>query len=139
VSVILSLMQEMDDEKLPKLLKPIRSPLDESFVPFRQVESMHAALLECIPQPIIDAFVLAWHHDHLSYPSHGKKKHYHRRECEYWLDFSEALLDEQCDGLKVRVCEQLDAIVKASSLVAMVNALIRPYLNSSKGQSTQET
>ena len=139
VSVILSLIQEIDDEKLPKLLKPIRSHLDDIFVPFRQVESIHAELLECIPQPIIDALVLAWHHDHLSYQSHGKKKHYHRRECEYWLDFSEALLDERFDGFKVLVFEKLDAIVKASSLVEMVNSLIRPYLNSSKGQITQET
>ena len=139
LSVILSWMQEIDDEKLPKLLTPIRSHLDDICVPFRQVESMHAELLECIPQPIIDALVLAWHHDHLSYQSHGKKKHYHRRECEYWLDFSEALLDEQFDGFKVLVFEKLDAIVKASSLVEMVNALIRPSLNSSKGQITQET
>jgi hypothetical protein len=137
--VELSWMQEIDDEKLPKLLTPIRSHLDDICVPFRQVESMHAELLECIPQPIIDALVLAWHHDHLSYQSHGKKKHYHRRECEYWLDFSEALLDEQFDGFKVLVFEKLDAIVKASSLVEMVNSLIRPYLNSSKGHITQET
>ena len=139
LSVILSLMQEIDDEKLPKLLTSIRSHLDDICVPFRQVESMHAELLEFIPQPIIDALVLAWHHDHLSYQAHGKKKHYHRRECEYWLDFSEALLDEQFDGFKVLVFEKLDAIVKASSLVEMVNSLIRPYLNSSKGQITQET
>jgi hypothetical protein len=139
LSVILSLMQEIDDEKLPKLLTSLRSHLDDICVPFRQVESVHAELLEFIPQPIIDALVLAWHHDHLSYQAHGKKKHYHRRECEYWLDFSEALLDEQFDGFKVLVFEKLDAIVKASSLVEMVNSLIRPYLNSSKGQITQET
>jgi hypothetical protein len=139
LSVILSLMQEIDDEKLPKLLTSLRSHLDDICVPFRQVESVHAELLEFIPQPIIDALVLAWHHDHLSYQAHGKKKHYHRRECEYWLDFSEALLDEQFDGFKVLVFEKLDAIVKASSLVEMVNSLIRPYLNRSKGQITQET
>jgi len=39
----------------------------------------------------------------------------------------------------VRVFEKLDAIVKASSLVEMVNALLRPSLHSSKGQMTQET
>ncbi len=139
LSVILSLMQEIDDEKLPKLLTSLRSHLDDICVPFRQVESVHAELLEFIPQPIIDALVLAWHHDHLSYQAHGKKKHYHRRECEYWLDFSEALLDEQFDGFKVLAFEKLDAIVKASSLVKMVNSLIRPYLNSSKGHITQET
>ena len=139
LSIILSLMQEIDDEKLPKLLTSLRSHLDDICVPFRQVESVHAELLEFIPQPIIDALVLAWHHDHLSYQAHGKKKHYHRRECEYWLDFSEALLDEQFDGFKVLAFEKLDAIVKASSLVEMVNSLIRPYLNSSKGHITQET
>lgn len=37
------------------------------------------------------------------------------------------------------VFEKLDSVVKASSLVEMVNSLIRPYLNSCKGQITQET
>jgi hypothetical protein len=37
------------------------------------------------------------------------------------------------------VFEKLNSIVKASSLVEMVNSLLRPYLNSSKGQITQET
>ena len=60
-------------------------------------------------------------------------------ESELWLTFSEGLLDGQFDAFKVLVFENLDSIVKASSLVEMVNALIRPYLNSSKGQITQET
>jgi hypothetical protein len=100
---------------------------------------MHTALLELMPEQIVEAFVLAWHHDHLFYQSHGKKKHYHRRESAYWLNFSAGLLDDQFDALKVLVFEKLDAIVKASSLVEMVNALIRPYLKSSKGHITQET
>jgi hypothetical protein len=92
-----------------------------------------------MPEQIVDALVLSWHHDHLSYQSHGKKKHYHQRERQYWLNFSEGLLDERFDALKSLVFENLDSIVKASSLVEMVNSLIRPYLNSSKGQITQET
>jgi hypothetical protein len=139
LTLILSLIEDIDDEKLPKLLKPIRSHMDDILVSFRQVERMHAELLELMPEQIVDAFVLAWHHDHLFYQSHGKKKHYHRRESEYWLNFSDGLLDDQFDELKVLVFEKLDSIVKASSLVEMVNALIRPYLNSSKGQITQET
>lgn len=83
--------------------------------------------------------MLSWHHEHLSYQSHSKKKYYHQRESEYWLKFSEGLLDEQFDEFKVLVFEKLDSIVKASSLVEMVNSLIRPYLNTSKGQITQET
>lgn len=139
LTLILSLIEEIDDEKLPKLLKPIGCHIDDILVPFGQVERIHIELLELMPEQIVDAFVLSWHHDHLSYQSHGKKKHYHRRESDYWLNFSEGLLGNQFDALKVLVFEKLDSIVKASSLVEMVNSLIRPYLSSCKGQITQET
>ena len=137
--VILSMIEEIDDEKLPRILKPIRSHMDDILAPFGQVERIHTELLELMPEPIVHALALAWHHDHLCYQTHGKKKQYHRRESDYWLNFSEGLLDSQFDKLKVLVFEKLDSIVKASSLVEMVNSLIRPYLNSSKGQITQET
>src|ERR687896_2118821 len=139
LTLILSLIEEINDEKLPKLLKLIRSHMDDILVPFRQVERIHTDLLELMPEQIVDAFVLAWHHDHLFYQSHGKKKHYHQRESDYWLSFSEGLLDDRFDEFKALVFEKLDQVVKASSLVEMVNSLIRPYLNSSKGQITQET
>jgi hypothetical protein len=139
LTVILSLMEDINDEKLPKLLKSIRAHMDDILVPFRQAEHIHTDLLEVIPEEIVDALALAWHHDHLFYQSHGKKKHYHRRESDDWLNFSEGLLDDQFDEFKVLVFEKLDSVVKASSLVEMVNSLIRPYLNSSKGQITQET
>ena len=136
---LLDMIQEVDDEKLAKLLKPIRSHLDDIFVPFEQVESVHGALLELMPEPIVDALVLAWHHNHLSYQAHGQKKHAHQQQSQQWLDFAEGLLDDQFEPRKVLVFEKLDTVVKASSLVEMVNSLLRPYLNSSKGQMTQET
>jgi hypothetical protein len=55
------------------------------------------------------------------------------------LACAEGLLDNEFDRLKTLVFDQLDTIVWASSLVEMVNALIRPYLNSCKGRITQET
>jgi hypothetical protein len=140
LTLILNLIEEeINDEKLPKLLKPIRSHLDDLLVPFRQVARIHTELLEWMPEQIVDALALSWHHHHLSYQSHGKKKHYHQRESDYWLNFSEGLLNERFDEFKALVFEQLDQVVKASSLVEMVNSLIRPYLNTSKGQITQET
>ena len=72
-------------------------------------------------------------------PSQAKQKRYHHHESQQWLDFAEGLLDNQFASLKAWVFEQLDSIVRASSLVEMVNAFIRPYLNSSKSQITQET
>jgi hypothetical protein len=113
--------------------------LDLYLAPFAQAESIHGELLDLVPQQILDALVLAWHHEHLSYQAHAKQKRYHQHECQQWLDFAAGLLDHQFEPLKAMVFEQLDSIVQASSLVELVNSFIRPYLNSSKGQITQET
>ena len=137
--ILLSLIEEIDDAVLPKLLPAIRSHLDEILAPFEQAESMHGELLDLVPQQILDALVLAWHHAHLSYQSHAKHKRYHQHVSQQWLDFAEGLLANQFAPLKAVVFEKLDAIVQASSLVELVNSFIRPYLNSSKGQITQET
>ncbi len=83
--------------------------------------------------------MLAWHHEHLSYQSHAKQKRSHQHVSQQWLDVAEGLLDNQFVPLKTVVFEKLDSIVPASSLVELVNAFIRPYLNSSTGQITQET
>jgi hypothetical protein len=64
LTLVLSLIEEeINDEKLPKLIKPIRSHLDDLLVPFRQVERIHVDLLELLPEQIVDALVLSWHHD----------------------------------------------------------------------------
>src|SRR6266436_3760633 len=137
--LLLSLIEEIDDAALLKLLPPIRSHLDDIFVPFEQAEAMHVELLDLVPQQILDALVLAWHHEHLSYQSSAKQKRYHQHESQQWLDVAEGLLDNQFEPRKAIVFEKLDSIVQASSLVELVNSFIRPYLNSSKGQITQET
>src|SRR6266568_4499484 len=90
---LLSLIEEIEDAALPKLLKSIRSHLDDIVAPFEQAASIHAELLALIPQPIVDALVLAWHHEHLSHQSKAQQKRYHQHESQQWLDFSEGLLN----------------------------------------------
>ena len=51
---------------------------------------------------------------------------------------ADGLLGEDFDTLKALVFDTLDSIVRASSLVEMVNALLRPSLSSCQGQITQE-
>ena len=139
LTLLFSLIEEIEDAVLPKLLQSLRSHLDDIVAPFAQAESMHAALLDLLPQQPLDALVLAWHHAHLSYQSQAKHKHYHQHESQQWLAFAEGVLAHQFEPLKVLVFAKLDAIVQASALVELVNAFLRPYLNSSKGQITQET
>jgi hypothetical protein len=82
--------------------------------------------------------VLAWRHDHLVSQSGSKRKRYHQRERDFCLAGAEGLLGDQFDTLKALVFAKLDSIVRASSLVEMVHALIRPSLKSCKGHITQE-
>ncbi len=83
--------------------------------------------------------MLAWHHDHLVYQSRSKPKRYHHKERDFWLACAEGLVGDEFDTLKALVFDKLDSIVRASSLVEIVNSLIRPYLSSCKGQITHET
>jgi len=139
LTAILSLIEEIEDAKLPALLKPIWSHLDDLLVPFKQVESIHSELIRLMPETVVEALALAWHHEHLTHQSYGRNKRYHQRESQQWLDFAQGLLDDQLDRFQALVFEKLDAIVKASSLIEMVNSLIRPFLNTCRGQITQET
>jgi hypothetical protein len=137
--LLLDIMQELDCAAITHALKPIRAHLDDLLVPFKQAEAVATELRGVVPHDALDFLVLAWHHAHLIYQSGAKPKRYHQQERDFWLGCAEGLLGNEFDTLKALVFDKLDTIVRASSLVEMVNSLIRPYLTSCKGQITQET
>ncbi len=139
LTLLFDMIEALDYAKITQLLKPIRKHLDDLLVPFQQVEAIAAELRAVVPHDVLDFLVLAWHHDHFSHQSGSKKERYHQHERDFFLACAEALVGDTFDTLKALVFDQLDSIVRASSLVEMVNSLIRPYLNSCKGQITQET
>jgi hypothetical protein len=139
LTLLLDMIEELDSAAITQTLKPIRKHLDDILVPFKQAEAIAAELRLVVPHEALDFLVLAWHHEHLSSQSGSKQKRSHQRERDFWLACADALLDDAFDTLNALVFDKLDSIVRASSLVEMVNSLIRPYLRSCKGQITQET
>ena len=137
--LLLEMIAELDCAAITKTLKPMYTHIDDIVVPFKQVEAIATALRAVVPHDALEFLVLAWHHAHCVYQAGAKQKAYHHRERDFWLACAEGLLGDAFDTRKALVFDQLDSIVRASSLVEMVNALIRPYLNSCKGQITQET
>ena len=131
-------LEALDHPALKAALTPIQKHLDDILVPFEQAEAVSIQLPRKVPEPALDFLVLAWQQDHFSHQSRSKQKHCHQRETQEWLAFAEGILDHEFDSLKTLVFEQMDSIVRASSLVEMVNSLLRPYLNTCKGQITQE-
>jgi tetratricopeptide (TPR) repeat protein len=136
---LLQMIEELDCAAVTETLKPIDKHIDEILVPFKQCEAIDAQLREVVPHCALDFLYLAWHHDHFFHQSQSKQKRYHRAEREHWLALAEGLLADEFEPFKALVFDKLDSIVRASSLVEMVNSLIRPYLNSCKGHITQES
>ena len=132
-------IEEIAHPVLRETLSPIKKHLDDIFVPFEQAESVETQLLKKVPQQALDFLVLGWQQEHFFDQSRSKQNHYHQRESQEFLACAEGLLADEFEGLKTWVFEQMDSIIRASSLVEMLNSLIRPYLNSCKGQITQET
>jgi len=138
VMLLFDMIAELTCAAISTALKPVRMHIDDLVVPFAQAEAIDAALRAVVPHQVLDFLVLAWHHDHFSYQSPTKPKRYHHSERDFWLACAAGLLGEAFDTLKALVFDKLDSIVRASSLVEMVNSLLRPYRNSCKGQITQE-
>jgi hypothetical protein len=136
---LFEMIEALDCVALRKTLQSIRTHLDDILVPFKHAESIDAALRTMVPHEALDFLVLAWHHAHFVHQSGSKKKGYHHRERDFWLACAEGLLGDAFDTLNALVVDKLDSIVRASSLVEMVNGLLRPSLNSCKGQITQAT
>jgi hypothetical protein len=96
-------------------------------------------LLKTFDENTLNYLCRAWHHNHMSFQSKSKQKHYHQKECQFYLELAEGVLSQSFRESKELVFGKLDTVIRASSLIEMVNSLIRPYLNNSKGQITQET
>jgi hypothetical protein len=139
LTLLFDMLAELDCAAVTATLKPLRAHLNDLIVPFAHAEAMDAELRAIVPHEAYEMLVLAWHHEHLVHQSHAKQKRAHQREREFWLACADGLLGDAFDTLHALVFDKLDSIVRASSLVEMVNGLIRPYLNSCKGQITQET
>jgi hypothetical protein len=136
--ILFDMMDALDSAALRKALTSLRLHLDDLLVPFKHAEAIDAELRAIVPPEALDFLVLAWHHDHFVHQAKAKTQGGHQRERDFWLACAAGLLGDAFDALHALVVDKLDSIIRASSLVEMVNGLIRPYLNSCKGQITQE-
>ena len=140
LQIIFEWMDELNHPPLTQIVATLRSHLDQITLCFSQLENVYTQLRQLLPnQDTLDFLCLAWHHHHKSYQTKSDSLLYHQKEFRFWLNCAQVALGDQFESVKKILFEQLDSLVRASSLVEMVNSLIRPYLNSSKGQITQET
>jgi hypothetical protein len=143
ILTIMEWLEELENQSINEQTILIRKHLDDITSCYQAVEDIYQNLSTKIDSQALNALCLAWQHQHLANQTKGTSKCYHRDEFHFWLSYAEHLLDcqdeEQAEAIIEAVFDSLDELVRFFSLIEMVNSLIRPYLNSCKGQITQET
>jgi len=137
-SLLFDMLAARDCAAMPHALKPMRQHIDDLVVPFKHAEAIAAERRAVVPPDACDFLVLAWHHAPRVYQSGATPKRSHQKARDCWLACADGLLGNAVATRKALVFEKLDSIVRASSLIEMVHALLRPYLHSCTGQITQE-
>jgi hypothetical protein len=86
------------------------------------------------------ALGLAWQWHNKSFQAKtSTQKKYAQDERDFWLEYVKEQIGDDFETIKKQAFDMLDMIVRSSSLIETVNSLIRPFLNTCKGQITQET
>jgi hypothetical protein len=141
IKIGLDLIGTLGNNNLTAAANKVRRTLPELFNYFDVAKEVMRKLdQKGIDQNVLCALCLAWQWNK------GKikaKKASRRQQCiqnEYnCLEFTIGHLQEEYENVKEQVYEELDQIVQSSALVECINSIIRPYLDNSKNQITQET
>jgi hypothetical protein len=88
----------------------------------------------------LKAICLAWQWRKMLIKSKKPATHQYCKDNEqFCIQIAQGYLEQNCEIVKEQIYEQLNQIVQSSALVECINSIIRPYLNGSKNQVTQET
>ncbi len=95
----------------------------------------------CSNNDALRALCLAWQWNKATIKSKKTaRKHRAIEQREQYLELASLFINdkEKYHKLKAMIFDELDEIVQASSMVECINSILRPYLNASKNQITQE-
>jgi len=140
VKVGLALVEELNHNKITEAANRVRRTLPDLFHYFDVAKKV---LNECKELPIdeesLKAYCIAWQWSKAVRKAKkaDRKQKAQGRE-EFCLEIAEGLHQEESGDIQKEVYFRLDKIVQSSALVECINSIIRPYLNTTKNQVTQE-
>jgi hypothetical protein len=135
----LEMLEALGNEKINNAIKQIRRIMPTMLNYFDVACEVREKLDKLsIDQNALSALCLAWQHHKAVIKA---KKADRRKKCavreQVCLEFAEGYLQENFEAIKERIYSELDAIVQSSAMVECINSIIRPYLNTSRGQVNQ--
>lgn len=140
IGLALELVESLGTEKLTKAVRKVRRTMPGLLNYFERAQSTVANLTVLpIPQKALQSLCLAWQWKKgMTKSKRAKARQYCNGNEEFYLGIAAGYLQEDYDPMKEEVYTALDQIIQSSALVECINSIIRPYLNSSKNQITQE-
>jgi len=142
MSTALDLLEELGYSTLNTDITSVRKALPHCLTYFDKAK---VAVKQCEAltdnKAALPTLYLAWQWDKAIIKSKKtERRHYASEQRDAYLKWARALIGDkqQTARLKAAVYQELDQIIQASSIVECINSLLRPYLNNSRNQVTQE-
>ena len=141
IKIGLDLIETLGINKLTAAANKIRRILPNLFHYFDVAKEVMKDLNQLeIDKDVLCALCLAWQWNKGKIKAKNTdRKHQCIQNEQDCLEFAIGYLQEKYEKIKEQVYEELDKIVQSSALVECINSIIRPYLNNSKNNITQET
>jgi len=138
----LDLMESLQHKAINKEVRSIKANLPDLLTYFGTAEkAVENCQKLCSDQDALRALCLAWQWNKASVKSKKTvRKHRAIEQRDQHLELAALFTNDEQKFLKLKsdIFDELDEIAQASSMVECINSILRPYLNSSKNQVSQE-
>jgi len=140
IETALKLMETLNTTVITTEIRGVRKILPNLFNYFEQTTQV---LKDCEPlnltQYELQNLCLEWQWDKALIKAKVQSRRDRAREQKsFYQAFNQELLQERYTTMKETVFKKLETIIQASSMVECINSILRPYLNNSKNQVSQE-
>jgi hypothetical protein len=138
--VALDLIEELGKESINKDVQTVRGLLPELLNYFEQTKKSVKKCRETgLGDSTLKVLYLAWQwNKSLIKAKKQSRKDKAKWERDFYLEYARDLIGEEFEKIKETVFDELDNIIQASSAIENINSILRPYLDSSKNQTSQE-
>lgn len=140
IDTALELIESLEHKKINTEIKSIKKILPQLLNYFEQSKK---AIKVCkslgISDNAIKTLSLAWQWDKAVIKAKNRdRKTKAKQQRSFYLESAKHILGDRFESIKTKVFDELDNIIQASSMVENINSILRPYLDRSKNQVTQE-
>lgn len=136
----LELIEELGHEKITTAVNKIRRALPDLFHYFDIAKQVvHECKETGIDEETLKAYCLAWQWEkNIRKAKKSDRKKNAKEKKDFYLELAEELHPQNAEDIQMEIYAKLDKIVQSSAMVECINSIIRPYLNTTKNNVTQE-